>query len=1207
MQRESGATAVPGRPRGSLVGRPVAGRALRGSVHRRHAACTAAREVGLRGLRVLLLGRPRLELDGQALTAVMPAKQQALLYLLATEGQPLARGRATALLWGRHDEAAARANLRVALSHLRRWLPGLLAIDAREVAFAAEAPVTVDLVELEAAAAAGCEWPHERRAEAAEAWRGPPLEGFELPDADEFERWLQPVRQRATRAVQQLRAALAEACEREGDLEGALRHTRARLAVDDADEPAHVALMRLLAARGQRTAALAQFEVCRQALLDRLGARPSAESYALYTRIHADAPILRSSPARPGAEPGPGGSPGATVPADAAAPATMAAGVEHPPAPALPAAAPPSATNGPPPGAPAAPVGGLLGREVELALLAERLTDPACHWLTLTGPGGMGKTTLARACAARLGPRFRHGVLWLSGRDDGGLLRDAEAVLRRVFERCGDDHGTAGALLLVLDNLETVPTGAARALAPRLREHLPGVITLATSRRRLGDAHEWLLELGGLSLAPAPGGPPASSPAARLFLAAAHRPSPPEDAGEAGAVDEIAARLGGLPLALEQAGLSAQRLGVRALRAALAEGAAGGLAPVFDDAWSQLDPPTQAAALRLAALPAEPDLELAAVARVPAEAIETLRDHSWLRLGEGGQADRYAMHPLQQEYLRRRPECAAVLAEMPGRLAQALAERLPDTGPFGDGPAPDATRREPWRRLAAGALGSAAVLSAAADERLAHAEWPALQRWIDGAVLMLVHADRGAEAVALLDATVRRPDLPHWLAAGWRLRRAELHVAQGYGPGTFEAFLQPLAQLGLGGMRPDIVPTAPSLAVSWLNALHGRGWPAEPATRLALARLVQRTVSLLGQLLSFSPQPRGMARAAALSLAVGRQAGGGVARRLPWVMVGYGALFDGAPRVARAALRLGGDDWPLPANPALQAHTEMGAIVTSLALGRWPGLPGRLQACAEAYARIGNRRGEFEARSVQGKLAFYEGRLGDAERLFTQFDALALQHLGDVWQAWGTVGLAECGWALGGRDEAALRALLERATRAMTEIENIDNAYTLRRLGLAARLAWRRGDAATARDALAAAVASLAQVRRRGFWAHEGYAGVGEGLLAWLSHERRVGGPEAPVREAWRVFEASLRGHVARFPAGLALLHRLQGQAALADGDTRRARAALQRGLAAAERQGLRVELARCCEALGGVDGQPVFSERARALWNDMARGASAA
>ena len=63
----------------------------------------------MQGLRVLLLGPPRLELDGQALTRLIAAKHQALVFHLAAEGRPVPRGRLAGLLWGDlDDESAAR-------------------------------------------------------------------------------------------------------------------------------------------------------------------------------------------------------------------------------------------------------------------------------------------------------------------------------------------------------------------------------------------------------------------------------------------------------------------------------------------------------------------------------------------------------------------------------------------------------------------------------------------------------------------------------------------------------------------------------------------------------------------------------------------------------------------------------------------------------------------------------------------------------------------------------------------------------------------------------------------------------------------------------------------------------------------------------------------------------------------------------------------
>ena len=330
----------------------------------------------MRGLRVLLLGQGRLEFDGQPLTRLMAAKHQALVFYLAATGEPAPRNRLAALLWGELDEAAARANLRVALTRLRRWLPGVLDIDERTVAFAADVPVSVDWQEVTAALRDDA--PPAAREAAALAWRGPLLDGLDVAGSDAFEHWLAQVRQRAQRDAVALRRALMQRQEADGALDTAITHARGLLEIDDADEPAHMALMRLLAARGQRTAALHQYGACRAALAERLGARPSAECYALYTHIHAETAA-------------PGTAAVAPVPDD-----------EARPAPARAQAPAEDQTR-----CPDRPANGVLfGRASELALLTECLADPECRWVTITGPGGVGKTRLAEAAAADLATRF---------------------------------------------------------------------------------------------------------------------------------------------------------------------------------------------------------------------------------------------------------------------------------------------------------------------------------------------------------------------------------------------------------------------------------------------------------------------------------------------------------------------------------------------------------------------------------------------------------------------------------------------------------------------------------------------------------------------------------------------------------------------------------------------------------------------------------
>jgi len=351
----------------------------------------------LRGLQIGMLGRPRLEIDGQPLGRLIGAKQQALVFYLAGHDRPVARARLAAVLWERLDASAARSNLRVALSRLRKLLPQMLDIDDAEVGLSVAEPIRVDWREFEDIARDPAAFETARIAAVARSWRGPFLDGFELGDASEFDAWVSGMRPRVARLAVALRRHLAAACEATDDREAAIAHLRAWLDIDDADEEAHMALIRLQSQCGRRTAAIAQYEACRAALLDRLGARPSAECFALYRRIHADTP--------------PADVPAANVPA-VAVPTLEIGPVKVPPV-----AAPPPAAAGPAAAPAAASDMALIGRTGELQTLRQRLLDPQCRWLTIVGPGGIGKTRLAQAAAAQLAAEFAGGCAWFSGRE----------------------------------------------------------------------------------------------------------------------------------------------------------------------------------------------------------------------------------------------------------------------------------------------------------------------------------------------------------------------------------------------------------------------------------------------------------------------------------------------------------------------------------------------------------------------------------------------------------------------------------------------------------------------------------------------------------------------------------------------------------------------------------------------------------------------
>jgi predicted ATPase len=223
----------------------------------------------------------------------------------------------------------------------------------------------------------------------------------------------------------------------------------------------------------------------------------------------------------------------------------------------------------------------LVGRAEEITQVT-RLLDQA-PLVTLTGPGGIGKTRLALAVAERVRGRFNAGVVFvpLAGvtrpeqvpagiaRALGADLGGTGSPLEALAEQLGDD-----AWLLVLDNLEQV-VGAAGDLR-QLLSRCPGLAMLATSRTVLGLRAEHVYPVPPLLLPADPAGAPAevlaTSPAVTLFVdrARAVRPDFILTDRNAVAVVEICRRLEGVPLAIELAAARTRLLEPDALLGRLA-------------------------------------------------------------------------------------------------------------------------------------------------------------------------------------------------------------------------------------------------------------------------------------------------------------------------------------------------------------------------------------------------------------------------------------------------------------------------------------------------------------------------------------------------------------------------------------------------------------------------------------------------------------
>jgi predicted ATPase/DNA-binding XRE family transcriptional regulator len=221
-----------------------------------------------------------------------------------------------------------------------------------------------------------------------------------------------------------------------------------------------------------------------------------------------------------------------------------------------------------------APPTRLIGREHELEIILDALKEPAIRLLTLTGPGGIGKTRIAIEAASRAQGAFRNGVFFVSL----GSVADASLVLSVVAHALGLNTALTtprGAIigylqdkqvLLVLDTFEHL-LGAASSIGD-LMAALAGLCVLVTSRETLHLQGEHEVAVPTLELPAEDENDLGAAPASALFLerARAIKPDLVIDEEGARAVSEICHRVNGLPLALELAAARVKHLPLPVLR-----------------------------------------------------------------------------------------------------------------------------------------------------------------------------------------------------------------------------------------------------------------------------------------------------------------------------------------------------------------------------------------------------------------------------------------------------------------------------------------------------------------------------------------------------------------------------------------------------------------------------------------------------------------
>ena len=555
-----------------------------------------------------VLGPLEVQLDGRPV-AVGGGRLRALLACLALEsGRPVSTGRLVDALWEEDLPADQVHALQSLVSRLRRALGNGSLVAPAPGGYRLDVEVDADHFErlvADARASADPERKGELLREALALWRGPAL--ADLVDyrfAAAAAARLQDLKLAALADRVAADLALGHGDRLVGELEALC-----------AEHPLHerlaAQLIAALSASGRQADALATYERVRLLLSEELGVPPGAELQAAHMAVlqGEQAPRRRSNLS--------------------------------------------------------APVTSFVGREREIGQLGELLEH--ARLVTLLGPGGAGKTRLAREAVAGWVDRVADGV-WMvelapvTAEVDIvpavlGALGLREAVLRealvardglgRLLDVLGDRE-----TILVLDNCEHLIAGVAE-LADRLLAGCPGLRLVATSREALAISGERLVAVPPLE----------QTPAQELFADRASAALPGfvmDDYGK-----EICRRLDGLPLALELAAARLRTLPVRELaqrlddRFRLLTGGSRTALPrhrtlraVVDWSWDLLDEPERRLARRLAVFSAGATVESAsAVDETDAlDGLAALVERSLLQVVPDSEPTRYRMLETLREY-----------------------------------------------------------------------------------------------------------------------------------------------------------------------------------------------------------------------------------------------------------------------------------------------------------------------------------------------------------------------------------------------------------------------------------------------------------------------------------------------------------------------------------------------------------------------------
>lgn len=326
-----------------------------------------------------------------------------------------------------------------------------------------------------------------------------------------------------------------------------------------------------------------------------------------------------------------------------------------------------------------------IGREEDLAKLSSMLGDAYCRLMTITGPGGIGKTRLALQAASDAADYFRDGIYFVSllaVNSPDTLITAIIDAIKLVLQGHDDPmsqllrHLRNKQLLLILDNFEHLVPGVEVLLA--LLENAPESKLLITSREVLNLRQEWVLPISGMAFPDNQHVDHAENFAAvKLFMECARRIRPDFSLeGERAAVAHICQIVEGVPLAIELAASWLKSLPCTAIASEIQRNLDfldtklrdfparhRSIRAVFDHSWSLLSAHEQSTFSRLAIFRGGFQRAAAAeIANTSLTDLSALIDKSLIRIESDG---RYQMHELlrqlTEEKLAQQPDLQRAL------------------------------------------------------------------------------------------------------------------------------------------------------------------------------------------------------------------------------------------------------------------------------------------------------------------------------------------------------------------------------------------------------------------------------------------------------------------------------------------------------------------------------------------------------------------